>query len=129
MPMTSALDVISGLDSPHTLNDLFKIINRLPIRILGTPPCPIFYLDELLQIFPDVTEDNFFKHTNLGEVVSKLERTERHIVTKNTKGEVDNNQITISLLGFMKICMLSTNAVAQVIQNVIWQHMINSIHR
>jgi prophage antirepressor-like protein len=84
--------------------------NNLPIRIIGTPDEPYFYLSDIAKILGITNVRNSVKNFNEFELVSREERIRKNITTYkkyNDKFVECNNIILLTELGMYRLILRS----------------------
>lgn len=105
----SSNKTIATFDPSFQINEFF---NNLPIRIVGSVECPMFYAEDIAKILGVKRHDVTIRNYDELEIITGTQRRIHNIVTYRDNGTKDNHRTLLTLGGAVKMVANTQNELS-----------------
>lgn len=103
-----SVNPIASFDPDFLINEFF---NKLPIRIVGSADCPMFYAEDIAAILQIKRFDAIVRNFDELEIITAVQRKKHSIVTYRDNGKA-NNRILLTLGGAIRMISNTQNELS-----------------
>lgn len=113
-----SVNPLALFDPDFCINEFF---NNMPVRIVGSVECPMFYAEDLATILHIRRVDNVIRNYDELEVITGEQRRKHNIVTYRDNGKKYNTRTLLTLGGAVKMISNTQNEQSYELRRWLYQ--------